>query len=66
MARAAAFSRVAIPALVALIAIAAVLVLALHGSAPFGAPPPASQTGSGVTPMLARGLWSAVRGLRTG
>ena len=62
----AAFRRFAIPALVVLIALAAVVVLALHGSAPFGAPPPASQTNSGVAPLLARALWSVVRGHRTG
>jgi hypothetical protein len=65
VARAAAFRRFAIPALVVLIAIA-VFVLALHGSAPFGAPPSASQTESGVAPVLARALWSVVRGHRIG
>jgi hypothetical protein len=58
--------RSAIPALVLLIAVAAVVVLALHGSAPFGAPPPGSQTDTGVAPVLARALWSVVRRHRTG
>ena len=57
----AAFQR-SLPALVLLIAVAAVIVLALNGSAPFGAPPPASQTNSGVAPVLARALWSVVPG----
>jgi hypothetical protein len=64
--RAAAFRRCAIPALVLLIAVSAVVVLALHNAAPVGAPPPASQTNNGVAPVLARALWSVVRGHTTG
>ena len=52
----------AFQALALLIAVAAVVVLALHGAAPFGAPPPASQTDSGVAPVFARALWSVLRG----
>jgi hypothetical protein len=47
--------------LVLLIALAAFLALLLHGPAPFGAPPPTPQAGSGVMPVLAPALRAAVR-----
>jgi hypothetical protein len=45
---------------VLLIALAALLALHLHG-APFGAPPPGPQPGSGLVPVLARALRAVVR-----
>jgi hypothetical protein len=51
----------AVPILLLLITVAAVVVLALHGLAPVGAPPPPSQANSGLAPVVARALWSVLR-----